>query len=84
MKKPLNPQAFPHLWSCIKDEVIEDGMTLRDYFAAKAMQSLVSNSQSHGVIVEKAMADSQTTSETTAILSYKIAEAMLKERANYE
>ena len=44
----------------------ELGMTLRDYFAAKAMQSLVL--QGDAVI------------EDCAILAYEMADAMLKER----
>ena len=42
----------------------ESGMTLRDYFAAKAMQALV----------EKSYFD------TTARLAYEIADAMMKAR----
>ena len=53
-----NPLAFPsNVWW-------ETGMTLRDYFAAKAMQALV----------EKSYFD------TTARLAYEIADAMLKAR----
>tara|TARA_R110000823_G_scaffold270816_1_gene390351 strand:+ start:51 stop:257 length:207 start_codon:yes stop_codon:yes gene_type:complete len=43
------------------------GMTLRDYFAAKAMQSLV--------------LQGDTVIEDCAILAYEMADAMLKERA---
>jgi len=48
-----------------------DGMTLRDYFAAKAMQQQIngpldiSNNEAHRVIAERA---------------YRLAEAMLEER----
>ena len=42
------------------------GMTLRDYFAAKAMQS--------------AAEEAWTTAEALAVWSYGIADAMLKER----
>lgn len=51
---PAFPSVFDH----------ERGMTLRDYFAAKAMQALV----------EKSYFD------TTARLAYEIADAMLKAR----
>ena len=58
-----NPQAFPTHpdapLSC-------DGMTLRDYFAAKAMQSLFSIA---GGTIEK-----------DAEIAYKMADAMLKAR----
>ena len=53
-----NPPAFPSVFDH------ERGMTLRDYFAAKAMQALV----------EKSYFD------TTARLAYEIADAMLKAR----
>ncbi len=53
----------------------QDGMTLRDYFAAKAMQGLILNEAEDGAIgtdnVEAALAQ----------LSYRIADAMLAARA---
>ncbi len=53
--------AFP------TETFMTDGMTLRDYFAAKAMQGLLArNAGGEGVVHEKA---------------YQIADAMLKERA---
>lgn len=47
----------------------EDGMTLRDYFAAKAMQALI-----------PIAAQKELTSEWVSDDSYKIADAMLKVR----
>jgi hypothetical protein len=44
------------------------GMTLRDYFAAKAMHSLMSDENGFG------------TDEDVAMSAYAIADAMLKER----
>ena len=62
-----NPPAFPLNgdWSQIKDK----GMTLRDYFAAKAMQGLLA-------------ADTGFTmySAQIAEISYKQADAMMKAR----
>jgi hypothetical protein len=61
-----NPPAFPnqggagHLWN-------DKGMTLRDYFAAKAMQRLLTS-------------DDIDVSYATAVLSYRMADAMLKAR----
>jgi hypothetical protein len=49
--------------------VVDDGMTLRDYFAAKAMQGMM-------VDVEDPRCD------YIAKVSYKIADAMLKARAS--
>jgi hypothetical protein len=63
--KPSNPFAFP----CEKDEPGK-GMTLRDYFAAKAMQSVMIGD---GYRV-------YSTPEDLAQLSYLMADAMLKQR----
>ena len=51
------------------------GMTLRDYFAAKAMQGLILNEAEDGTI------GSDNVEPALAKLSYKIADAMLTERA---
>jgi hypothetical protein len=61
-----NPQAFPQpnhppTWTG------GEGMTLRDYFAAKAMQGLLSS-------------DVNAKLEDFAKQSYKVADAMLKAR----
>ena len=57
-----NPHAFPIVgqWG-----VTEQGMTLRDYFAAKAMQALI---------------DKDTFFVDVAEGAYKVADAMLKAR----
>jgi hypothetical protein len=61
-----NPPAFPNesnagnIWN-------DKGMTLRDYFAAKAMQGLLSS-------------DVNAPLETFAKQSYKVADAMMKAR----
>lgn len=62
--KPNNPEAFP------ADTVKEDysGMTLRDYFAAKAIT---------GAIFKNANAGSQS---ELAKRAYEIADAMLNQR----
>lgn len=49
-------------------EIVERGMTLRDYFAAKAMQATAGE-------------DGWPNVELIAAWSYKVADAMLKERA---
>ena len=43
----------------------DDGMTLRDYFAARAMQSMLNNSSNY---------------ESVAKYAYKMADAMMKAR----
>ncbi len=48
----------------------ETGMTLRDYFAAKAMQGLFSCGKAHD----------ENTAHVTAKASYLMADAMLKAR----
>ena len=68
MIEPINDggAAFPHPAGWRRDPDISDGMSLRDYFAAKAMQSFVALDH---------MADSQV-----AIQAYEIADAMLAAR----
>lgn len=67
-KKPINPPAFPLI-----DEIgnfIEPGMTLRDYFAAKAMQ----------VYLQEALRTNGASDHSISKASYFTADAMLKER----
>lgn len=40
-KKPENPNAFPYGYGTDQYERAEVGMSLRDYFAAKAMQACI-------------------------------------------
>jgi hypothetical protein len=56
-----NPPAFPIHW-----ENHHQGMTLRDYFAAKAMQAF--------------LLDKRASMQNGAMDAYKMADAMLKER----
>jgi hypothetical protein len=58
--------AFP---LAIDKQVLHDGMTLRDYFAAKAMQGLVENANWRGM-PEDALAKA----------AYNMADAMLEVR----
>ena len=64
--------AFPGL-KHYTDKFPADGMTLRDYFAAKAMQGLQSNS----LAVD-------WPDRVIAISAYRLADAMLVERTNHE
>jgi hypothetical protein len=61
--------AFPYTEHC------REGMTLRDYFAAKAMQGQLS-------ILENvmALAREQIRLEDVCIASYEVADAMMKAR----
>lgn len=58
--KPTNPPAFPIHW-----ENHSEGMTLRDYFAAKALPQCFEVS---------------TTTDIAAKEAYRMADAMLKAR----
>lgn len=60
-----NPPAFP-------DEV-SDGMTLLDYFAAKALVGIIENDNYY----------KKLTIDDKVSLSYMFAQVMLKERAKY-
>lgn len=74
-KKPENPQAFPHKHYSFYDGIAsisdyETGMTLRDYFAAKAMQALMSTYEE----------STKVRTWDIAKWSYQQADAMLKQR----
>lgn len=58
--------AFPFVASDDTGMIINTGMTLRDYFAAKAMQGLVANSNTNPMDIAKA--------------AYVIADFMMKAR----
>lgn len=71
--------AFPGQWydfqPCTGDQVVREqwsGMTLRDYFAAKAMQSFITNLD----IREERLIDVPQLAKS----AYNIADAMLKAR----
>lgn len=55
----------------------EKGMTLRDYFAAKAMQEILANQYEDGIYVGDADNDSE---HMCARSAYIMADAMLKAR----
>lgn len=64
-----NLPAFPHEYRF--------GMTLRDYFAAKAMQGLIASPR---MPLPAAQGGLDVTDVMVAELSYKMADAMLKAR----
>lgn len=72
--KPSTPQAFPVHPNCTTDR--DAGMTLRDYFAAKAMAALLSNSDQ----MSKLNGDITIVDRQVCATSYRIADAMLKQR----
>jgi len=56
------------------------GMTLRDYFAAKAMSGFLSDMRTLGTIIEQGDLKSMSPAESVSKTAYAIADAMLKER----
>jgi hypothetical protein len=78
MKNPENPSAFPEPF--LNDPNyslgISKGMTLRDYFAAKAMQAQIGN-QNYMYEYSKRHKDL----EVLAMEAYMFADALLKERS---
>lgn len=78
MSTPLNPPAFPQTDFVYPNGNIQygnPGMTLRDYFAAKAMAALLSNPASYDAL-------GHWRQETTTVseMAYEIADDMLAER----
>jgi len=71
-KKPSNPSAFAFGYGTDNYSDIQLGMTLRDYFAAKAMQGMYS--------VTPAKDTSNKALESDAEVFYRVADAMLKQR----
>lgn len=67
-KQPENPSAFPHPLANER----HPGMTLRDYFAAKAMQADITSDNWNG------LEDSDP--ELIAAMAYEMADAMLRAR----
>jgi len=65
-----NPPAFPQYVINNGGAYVDGGMTLRDYFAAKAMQALLSDPDWRQDMDIK----------DTALAAYKTADAMMKER----
>ncbi|MDD3663491.1 MAG: hypothetical protein PHT84_06605 [Candidatus Pacebacteria bacterium] len=62
MNEPAFPRNYEH------GTLMQLGMTLRDYFAAKAMQALIDKDKGGAFI------------ESTCIDAYQFADAMLKSR----
>ena len=73
MSQPINDggSAFPHTtqWDGITPAINHNGMTLRDYFAAAALQ---------GMIASRGSLSTRFLAEDDASYVYEIADAMLK------
>jgi hypothetical protein len=80
-----NPPAFPHVAdilqvagnSAVVKTLTQNGMTLRDYFAAKAMQVILQSQYEDGIYVGDGDNDSEHMCANSA---YIMADAMLKAR----
>lgn len=78
MKTELeNPQAFPRNGHPDRGDFPTGGMTLRDYFAAKAANGICSSADENETYTVNG---GYHHPETIAKVSYQIADAMLKER----
>jgi hypothetical protein len=64
-------KAFPdRYYTRLGDHVVHEGMDLRDYFAAKAMQALITTFDFKGTQIK----------DITPIRAYEIADAMMEAR----
>ena len=70
MNTPAFPQSDPIANEFHKKFGTDRGMTLRDYFAAKAMQGMMADGQAFRLVAESTLANT----------AYEIADAMLKAR----
>ncbi len=75
---PSNPNAFP-MYNELGN-LHDEGMTLRDYFAAKAMQSIIQAKLINGGKDFVIGADNEVTNLIVSKVSYTMADAMLKIR----
>lgn len=84
-----NPPAFPKLaYMAAPDNLGDsaaiyesDGISLRDYFAAKALTGFISNDNLVQTCIELAKMDRLTPEEVLSQRCYKFADAMLLERS---
>ena len=67
--------AFPHPAGWRRDPEVSDGMTLRDYFAAKAMQSVIT--QEIAALRRVNEYTAKSSEDVMAEWAYKMADAML-------
>jgi len=78
MENPNNPLAFPRVGTVALEW--QEGMTLRDYFAAKALNGMMSNEVLYKVIAEEAKEHNTTSDKLVTSMAFIIADEMLKQR----
>ncbi len=71
MSKETGGPAFPSEGVVTNDGILYDGMTLRDYFAAKAMQGAIAGCAAKGEVIMYS---------DLSGFAYEVADAMLKAR----
>lgn len=77
MSKPENPHVFPWCGDLNTCPTINLGMTLRDYFAAAALQGILHEATRDEILD---MSKGTKGGAIEAMAAYKWADAMLKER----
>lgn len=73
--------AFGELKQIGDRAIKQGGLTIRDYFAAKALQGLISNESAVERFKNAEVAEGFESVSLMANASYQVADAMLKERA---
>lgn len=76
--KPNNPPAFPT--DSFPNGSAHEGMSLRDYFAAKAMQAIFGGLGAEQVANRDRRYDETNWAQVVAANAYEMADAMLKAR----
>ena len=77
MMDNTNWSAFPQYIVSNNETYVQGGMTLRDYFAAKAMQGLIAHEERAKQLGSHNLGDFD---ERVAVAAYRYADAMLKAR----
>ena len=75
--KDTGGPAFPCEGVVTNDGILYEGMTLRDYFAAKAMQGLIAHEERAKQLGSHNLGDFDV---RVAVCAYRYADAMLKAR----
>lgn len=86
-EKPENPNVFPDPMRGAEASIInqspdnlQQGMTLRDYFAAKAIQGMLSNEKMTELFAKKAEYINYKWENVMSHNAYALADTMLNER----
>jgi hypothetical protein len=80
--KDTGGRAFPHSYEVMPDKEthIHHGMTLRDWFAGRAMQTVMNDARIPGVDADPLPPEAAEVLAAVAKVSYRVADAMLAER----